>query len=236
MRNLAKNIQKRIESLYDTKLIKNAGNSITNKTKHVEDFTGKDEKTKSTIYKNKEYGFTCYKVLGNKLESLVYIHPKAIKNLNKNNPFKFLDERNLPDFLVLAEEIDHWEYLNTKFELQKTPNNFELELQAAVTKYWLSIRSMSENKNELTKKDISFLMLNVFPQCYLNLDKNKIDINDMIKREDYHVADLLAMDYCKYLTGKGIDLILFSLRKFYRMDEKEKIGYVMRDFKTNPIL
>jgi len=95
---------------------------------------------------------------------------------------------------------------------------------------------MAENKNELTEKDISFLMLNVFPQCDLNLDKNKIDINDMIKREEYHVADLLARDYCKYLTEKGIDLILFSLRKFYRMDEKEKINYVMKDFETNPIL
>jgi len=236
MRNLAKKIQTRIESLYDTKLIKNIGNSITNKTKHVEDFIGKDKKTKSMIYENKEYGFTCCKVLGNKLESLVYIHPKAIKNLKENNPFKSLNEKNILSFLVLAEEIDHWEYLNTKFELQKTPNNFELELQAAVTKYWLSIRSMAENKNELTKKDISFLMLNVFPQCDLNLDKNKIDINDIIKREEYHVADLLARDYCKYLTGKSIDLILFSLRKFYRMDEEEKVCYVMKDFETNPIL
>jgi len=88
MRNLAKKIQTRIESLYDTNLIKNVGNSITNKTKHVEDFIGEDKKTKSRIYENKEYGFTCCKVLGNKLESLVYIHPKAIKNLKENNPLK----------------------------------------------------------------------------------------------------------------------------------------------------
>jgi len=235
MHNLAKKIQTRIESIYDTKLIKNIGNSITNKTKHVGDFIGEDKKIKSIVYKNKEYGFTCCKVLEDKLENIVFISPEITKNLKENNPFKSLNEKNILSFLILAEEIDHWEYLNTKFELQKTPNNFELELQAAVTKYWLSIRSMAENKNELTKKDISFLMLNVFPQCDLNLDKNKIDVDDMIKREDYLVADLLAMDYCKYLTGKSIDSILFSLRKFYRMDEKEKINYVMKDFENNPM-
>ncbi|MBU4284015.1 MAG: hypothetical protein KJ968_02840, partial [Nanoarchaeota archaeon] len=70
-------------------------------------------------------------------------------------------------------------------------------------------------------------MMNVFPQDYLKLDKNKIDIEDIIKREDYLVADLLAKGYCKYLIGKDIDLILFSLRKFRMLGVEEKVKYIL---------
>ena len=247
MRNLAKKIQTRIESLYDVKLIKNVENSITNKTKHIVEFIGEDKKTKSMIYKNKKYGSTHGKILENKLETLVYIHPKVIKNLKENNPFKFLNERNIPDFLVLAEEIDHWEYLNSKFELQKVPDNFELELQAAVTKYWVAAwsildksksatRFMLDYKDKLNKDSLNFLMSNIFPQDYLKLDKNKIDIDNIIKGEDYLVADFLAKDYCNYLIGKNTNIILFSLRKFYWMNGKEKINYVMKNFNEKPTL
>ena len=247
MRNLAEKTQKRIESLYYVKLIKRVGNSITNKTKHIEEFIGEDKKTKSIIYKNKEYGSTHGKVLKNKLETLVYIHPRVIKNLKENNPFKSLNKRNIPDFLVFAEEIDHWVYLNAKFELEKMPLNFELELQAAVTKYWLAAWSilnkgksatkfMSDYKDKLNKDSLNFLMINIFPQSYLTLDKNKINIGGIIKGEDYLVADLLARDYCKNLTVKSIDIILFNLSRFYWMDGEEKINYVMRDLKTNPTL
>jgi len=247
MYSLAENTQKRIESLYDVKLIKRVGNSITNKTKHVEDFIGEDKKTRYITYKNKEYGSTHGKILKNKLETLVYIHPGVIKNLKENNPFKSLNERNTPYFLVFAEEIDHGVYLNAKFELEKIPSKFELELQAAVTKYLLAAwsilskgksatRFMSDYKDKLNKDSLNFLMKNVFPPSYLKLDKNKINIGDIIKGEDYLVADLLARDYCKYLTKKGINIILLSLRKFYWMDEKEKADYVMKDFETNPVL
>jgi len=240
----AENTQKMIESFYSTKLIKRVRNSITNKTKDVEDFVEEDKKTECIIYKNKEYGSTYRKILKNKLEILVYIHPKVIKNLKENNPFKSLNKRNTSDFLVFAEEIDHWVYLNTKFELEKTPSNFELELQAAVTKYWLTAwsilnkgksatRFISDYNDKLNKDSLNFLMINIFPQNYIKLDKNKINMEDIIKGEDYLVADLLARDYCKNLTGKSIDTILFNLRKFYWADGEEKINYVMRDSKTN---
>ena len=247
MPNLAEKVQARIESLYDTKLIKGVGGSITNKTKHVEDFIGKDKKTRYIVHKNKESGFICCKVLENNLKNLIYISPKVIRNLNKNDPFKSLSEKNIIDFLILIEEIDHWEYLNTKFELKKIPSKFELELQAAVTKYWIAAgsilnykskvatRFMSDYKDKLNKDNLNFLMINVFPQNNSKLDKNT-SISDIIEKEKYLVADLLARDYCDYLTGKGVDTILFSLRKFYRMDGKEKVDYVMRDFKNNPTL
>ena len=231
MHNLIEKIQKRIESLYDIKLTNNVKYFITNKIKYIEEFIGKDKKTKCLIYKNKEYGFTCCKVLDDKLESIVYISKEVTKNLKENNPFKSLNKRNITDFSVLVEEIDHWEYLNNKFELEKIPSNFELELQAAVTKYWVAIRSMLDYKENIDKSDINFLMVNIFPEDYFKLDKNT-----MIKRKEYFIANHFVRDYCNYLTGKSTDTILFSLRKFYRFDGKEKVDYVMRDFKKNPIL
>ena len=247
MPNLAEKIQTRIESLYDVKLTNNVKYSITNKTKHAEDFIEENKKTKYIIHKNKEYGFIYCMVLENKLKNLVYISPKVIRNLNKNNPFKSLSEKNIIDFLILIEEVDYWEYINTKFELKKIPNNFELELQAAVTKYWIAAgsilnykskvatRFMSDYKDKLNKDNLNFLMINVFPHGNSKLDKN-INIDDIIEKEKYLVADLLARDYCNYLTKKDINTILFSLRKFYRMDGKEKVDYVMKDFENNPIL
>jgi len=235
MRNLAEKTQKRIESLYSINPIKSVGNFITNKTKYIKDFIGKDKKTKSMIYKNKEYGFTCCKILEDKLESIVYISPQVTKNLKENNPFKSLNERNITDFLVLAEETDHWEYLNTKFELKKIPSKFELELQAAVTKYWLSIRLMIENKDELTKKDINFIMFNVFPNTFSVQEKENI-LKATDEDKKYVIANILAKDYCKYLTGNDINTRLFSLRKFYWMDGKEKVDYVMKNFNEKPTL
>ena len=231
MPNLAKKVQTRIESLYDVKLIKNIEDFITDKTKHVEDFIKKDKKIKYTIHENNKNGFIYCKIFKDKLESLIYINPEVIKNLNKNNPFNSLNKKNITDFLVLVEEVDHWEYINNKFQLRKTPSNFEIELQAAVTKYWLSIRLMVENKHELTEKDKDFLMFNVFPKTCL-----KLNIDGTLERGEYHIPELIAKDYCEYLTRKEINTILFSLRKFYRMDGKEKVDYIMRDFKKNPVL
>ena len=241
MPNLAEKTQTIIELLYGINPTKRVGNSITNKIKHVGEFIGEDEKTKCLMYKNKGYGSTYGRILKNKLETLVYIHPRVIKNLNENNPFKSLNKGNIPDFLVLAEEIDHWVYLNAKFELEKTPSKFGIELQAAVTKYGLATwfmlnykgriatKFMLNYRDKLDKDNLNFLMKNVFPPSYLKLDKNKIDVDDIIKGEDYLVGDLLARDYCKNLTGKDSGLIVFSLRKFYWMDGEEKINYIMKE-------
>jgi len=231
MLDLAKKVQKKIELLYDIKLVKSAGDFITDKTKHVEDFIKKDKKIKYIIHENNKNGFIYCKIFKDKLENLIYINPEVIKNLNENNPFNSLNKKNISDFLALVEEIDHWEYLNIKFRPKNMLNNLELELQAAVTKYWVAIRSMLDYKDNIDKSDINFLMINIFPEDYFKLDKNT-----MIKRKEYLIANHLVRDYCNYLTRKSTDTILFSLRKFYRMDGKEKVDYVMKDFENNPTL
>ena len=227
MHNLAEKIQTRIESLYDIKSNNNVGN-----------FIRKEKKIKYGMHENKESGFSCRKVPKSKLENLIYIHPRVIKNLNENNPFKSLNKNNIADFLVLIKDVDYWGYVNTKFELEKTLYKFELELQTTVTEYWIAAGFMSNHKgriaakfmlnyNNLDNGSLNFLMINVFPQGYLKLDKN-IDVDKLIKGEEYPIAYTLARIYCNYLTGKDIDLILFSLRKFRMLGAEEKVKYILR--------
>lgn len=216
MRNLAENVHTRIKLLYDIKSNNNVKYFITNETEG------------SSSYQ---------KVPKSRLENLIYIHPRVIKNLNKNNPFKSLNEKNIADFLVFIKKVDYWEYVNTRFELEKTPYKFELELQAAVTKYWIAVGFMSNHKgristkfmlnyNNLDKDSLNFLMKNVFPQDHLELDKN-INVDKLIKGEKYPIAYTLARIYCDYLTGKDTELIHFSLRKFRMLGGGEKVKYIL---------
>jgi len=72
---------------------------------------------------------------GDELRLAIYLHDQVMNNLHKHNPFLGLNEQNIHDFCIMAEEVSHFLYTTWKAGHSIQMTKLELELQAEVDKF-----------------------------------------------------------------------------------------------------
>ena len=141
----------------------------------------------------------------------LFVDDAALSNLERHDPGRRLDDRNLGDFLLAIEGVSHFVYLTWRATHDARVSALELELQAEVDKYVTCLlcgdggASRSADLRRRLFDDIVFE-----------------DDLDHEERDRYRVANANVYRYSaslerRYVRTARITAMLDELRRFYRM-------------------
>lgn len=126
---------------------------------------------------------------------------------------------------VLAEGVSHFVYLEFRSGRGRVVSELELELQAEVDKYALSlVRAPSERLSSRSRR----LRRRLFEQTAF------LDPEGSERGERYRLASRMASAYARFLERRFVDAgdlraMARELRRFYRLGEREKLEHVARE-------
>ena len=148
----------------------------------------------------------------------LFVDQRALSNLERHDPIRRLDDRNLGDFLLAVEGVSHFVYLTWRAQHDHRVSALELELQAEVDKYVTCLLcGHPERLAELRRRlfeEFSF----------------EPDLDDE-ERARYRTANSNAQRYSASLErrfvqpGRIADM-LGELRRFYRLPLDGKLDHI----------
>jgi hypothetical protein len=148
----------------------------------------------------------------------LFVHPGALRNLERHDPAFGLDEQNFDDFCLAVEGVSHFIYVALCAAVERSVSQLELELQAEVDKFacCLLIAGARPDLRRRLYADVAFAE----------------DLTgDELAR--YQAANDGAARYAAMLERRYVDAyrtpaLLDELRRFYRMDLPDKLGHIAR--------
>ncbi len=157
-----------------------------------------------------------------KVEIALFLDHKLIKNLDNNNPFVSLNEKNLSDFCILIEGVSHFVYFLWKAYHKHHITQLEMELQAEIDKFLMLSFYLRAGQDPLQGSQLFEALFEDF-KLFENLDPEN--------KERYETASSLAMRYCHKLQSKLRDInqtekILSEIREFYNFTQEQKIQFI----------
>lgn len=151
----------------------------------------------------------------------LYIQQDVIDLLEQDDPMAGLNEDNVNAFLIALEGVSHFIYLAWNASHNREISLFELELQAEVDKYILTMILLANQQDMLIPDK---LLNRLFLQHTYASD---MDSEELAR---YERANYYAYHYCKALHHNCItnNRVSFfkDLRRFYRLTSHHKINHI----------
>ena len=156
------------------------------------------------------------------LSLAIYLNDQVMNNLYKYSPSQGLNENNIHDFCIMAEEVSHFLYITWKAQHSIQITNLELELQAEVDKFIICnfyCSNVNDRSNKLPLKELLFETFSLEK----NLSKES--------KNRYYTASKLARHYCHFLEKHFIKKdhlrqMMAEIRRFYRFSQTDKISHI----------
>ncbi len=101
------------------------------------------------------------------LSLAIYLNDQVMNNLRKYSPSQGLNERNINDFCIMAEEVSHFLYITWKAQHSIQITNLELEIQAEVDKFIICTFYCSNCEDRFNRLPLKELLFETF-----SLEKN----------------------------------------------------------------
>lgn len=151
----------------------------------------------------------------------LFVDERTLENLAMRDPRRRLDAQNLQDFLLAIEGVSHFVYLVHRARQERPVSAVELELQAEVDKYLVSLL-VSWNQNGEPPAD---LRERLFANIRFAGDLSREE------RERYELANSAADEYAssleqRFVRTRAVDDMLGEVRRFYRKGLAEKLEYI----------
>ena len=151
----------------------------------------------------------------------LFVDERTLENLAMRDPRRRLDAQNLQDFLLAVEGVSHFVYLVHRARQDRPVSAVELELQAEVDKYLVSLL-VSWNQAGEPPAD---LRERLFANIRFAGDLTREE------RERYELANSAADEYAasleqRFVRTHAVDDMLGEVRRFYRKGLAEKLEYI----------
>jgi hypothetical protein len=151
----------------------------------------------------------------------LFVDERTLENLAMRDPRRRLDAQNLQDFLLAVEGVSHFVYLVHRARQDRPVSAVELELQAEVDKYLVSLL-VSWNQTGEPPAD---LRERLFANIRFAGDLSREE------RERYELANSAADEYAasleqRFVRTRAVDDMLGEVRRFYRKGLAEKLEYI----------
>ncbi len=134
-----------------------------------------------------------------------------------------LDERNLDEFLQVAEGVSHFLYVMVRARAERPFSALELELQAEVDKYllalliaWAADRRPPEGLRERLFQGVRFH------------DDLSSDERDRYRTANGAANEYAALLELRFVRPRALADLLAELRRFYRLGCAEKLDHIAR--------
>jgi hypothetical protein len=158
---------------------------------------------------------------GDGMELALYVDPKIITTLEKDDPRARLHEGNLESYCVALEGVSHFVFLAFRAELGRPVTPLELEIQAEVDKFvqaWLLLRT--QGCSLAAGARVLDLKLFVAYEVREGVASEEV--------ERYHTATRAARRYCSGLAERHAESgeerrIRADVRGYYRSGLAEKL-------------
>ncbi len=159
---------------------------------------------------------------GEEMELGLYLAPRLLERLQRDDPLQQLHDGNLADLCLLVEGVSHFLGVAWHAVRERPVTCLELELQAEIDKYVLALLIAARQGHGRMPRG---LHRRLFHQARIapNLPHHE--------RQRYHRASHYAAHYCRYLErrhlrrGGPADLVR-ELRHFYRLHQRAKLGLI----------
>jgi len=148
----------------------------------------------------------------------LFVDERALSNLERHDPTRRLDDRNLGDFLLAVEGVSHFVYLTWRAQNDHRVTALELELQAEVDKYVTCLLCGDTSRSaELRRR--------LFEQFSFEPD---LDDEELVR---YRTANSNAQRYSASLERRFVQAgriadMLGELRRFYRLPLDGKLDHI----------
>jgi len=157
---------------------------------------------------------------GDGLALSVYLNQELLDRLDAANPMANLQLEQLNDFWIALEGVSHFNYLVWSASKDRSVTLLELELQAEVDKFVMSLLLVSKQGHIEFARQLHALQFEV--------SRIKPDL-DQEQYERYTAASDYAGRFCHHLRERLIDgneRALSELRQFYRLTQTDKISHI----------
>jgi hypothetical protein len=156
----------------------------------------------------------------------LYIDAELLKRLEAADPRRALDESNLADYCTALEGVSHFVYSIWGLERDLPVSLLELETQAEVDKYAVTVFLMAEQLGGST-----------FPRHVHARLFGRVSFDERLEPdqfERYRTAHALAAHYCRRLERRFVDrgvarveAMVRELRGFYRLRHAAKLRHAL---------
>jgi hypothetical protein len=156
----------------------------------------------------------------------LYLDPDVLSRLEAADPHHALTESNLADYCTALEGVSHFVYSTYGLERDMPVSLLELETQAEVDKYAVTVFLLAEQQGGES-----------YPaQVHARLfDRVSFDVRlEPDQYERYRTAHTLAARYCRRLerrfVNRGtpkIEAMVRELRSFYRLRHAAKLRHAL---------
>jgi hypothetical protein len=156
----------------------------------------------------------------------LYLDPEVLRRLEAEDPHRALTENNLADYCTALEGVSHFVYSTYGLERDIPVSLLELETQAEVDKYAITVFLLAEQQGGQS-----------YPaQVHARLfDRVSFDARlEPDQYERYRTAHALAARYCRHLerrfVNRGklkIEAMVRELRSFYRLRHAAKLRHAL---------
>jgi hypothetical protein len=156
----------------------------------------------------------------------LYLDPEVLSRLEAADPHRALTENNLADYCTALEGVSHFVYSTYGLERDMPVSLLELETQAEVDKYAITVFLLAEQQGGES-----------YPaQVHARLfDRVSFDARlEPDQYERYRTAHTLAARYCRRLerrfVNRGklkIEAMVRELRSFYRLRHAAKLRHAL---------
>src|SRR3990167_7606029 len=160
---------------------------------------------------------------GDTLEIAIFLDNKLLHNLEKNNPFFSLNEKNLSDFCILIEGVSHFVYYLWKAHQGHPSTQLEMELQAEIDKFLMLLFYLRADGDPTFPQKLFDALFGDFT-LFENLSAEK--------KARYLTASKLAMKYChrlqeQYPRRREFQDLIEEIRQFYNYSQEQKISHII---------
>lgn len=156
----------------------------------------------------------------------LYLDPEVLRRLEASDPRRALSESNLADYCTALEGVSHFVYTTYALERDLPVSLLELETQAEVDKYAVTVFLLAEQQS--TGSYPAHVHARLF-------DRVNFDVRlEPDQYERYRTAHALAANYCRRLerrfVNRGIakiEAMVRELRGFYRLRHAAKLRHAL---------
>ena len=156
----------------------------------------------------------------------LYIDGGLLERLEAADPRRALDESNLADYCTALEGVSHFVYSIWGLERDMPVSLLELETQAEVDKYAVTVFLMAEQLGKAS-----------YPRHVHARLFDRVSFDERLEPdqfERYRTAHALAAHYCRSLERRFVDrgvarveAMVRELRSFYRLRHAAKLRHAL---------
>lgn len=153
----------------------------------------------------------------------LYLDQEIVRRLADRAFMDQMDHGDIQEFCLALEGISHFVYLIWNATHERAVTLMEMELQAEVDKFVMLTEYLKQYSSKLPRGQLGYLLFqSVLYHHDLSAEEQK----------RYRMANNYAQRFCqrledKYLLNCGEEsLWLNELRRFYRLNKREKLDYI----------